>query len=225
MTQTTNIGLKKIDGSENWRKIFDYHNDSADKTDSAVAAVQDGLAIVANGNTHAAVAEGQFVYVRNHSTLAEGLYKASSAIGTNAALSTSNLTADGSGGLNDLQEQVTSLNSKMPTFSDNHTGSATVNPGAFVTLASFDPPADGNYLIVVNAEFGGDTSGIRILMVSLTETDVNEPSNSVLASGRSSLQYVQLWGGVTTANRVYIRAYQNAENAITVNYRYRFIRL
>lgn len=113
MTQTSNIGLKKIDGSENWRQIFDYHNDSADKTDGAVAAVQDGLAIVANGNTHAAVAEGQFVYVRNHSTLAEGLYKASAAIGTNATLSTSNLTADGSGGLNDLQEQVTSLNSKL----------------------------------------------------------------------------------------------------------------
>lgn len=113
MTQTTNIGLKKIDGSENWRQIFDYHNDSADKTDSAVAAVQDGLAIVANGNTHAAVEEGQFVYVRNHSTLAEGLYKASSAIGTNGELTTSNLTADGSGGLNDLQEQVTSLNSNI----------------------------------------------------------------------------------------------------------------
>lgn len=106
MTQTTNIGLKKIDGSENWRQIFDYYNDSLDKTDSAVAAMQDGLAIVANGNTHSAIAKGQFVYVRNHSTLAEGLYKASSAIDTNAALSTSNLTADGSGGLNDLQEQV-----------------------------------------------------------------------------------------------------------------------
>jgi len=128
VTQTTNIGLKKIDGSENWRQIFDYHNDSADKTDSSVAAVQDGLAIVANGNTHAAVAEGQFVYVRNHSTLAEGLYKASSAIGTNAALSTSNLTADGSGGLNDLQEQVTSLNSNLQNVSTFD------NLGSFSTL-------------------------------------------------------------------------------------------
>ena len=137
MTQTTNIGLKKIDGSENWRQIFDYHNDSADKTDSAVAAVQDGLAIVANGNTHAAVAEGQFVYVRNHSTLAEGLYKASSAIGTNATLSTSNLTADGSGGLNDLQEQVTSLNSKIGVFTRN-SGQSTISVQAdtMTTLAS-----------------------------------------------------------------------------------------
>ena len=118
MTQTTNIGLKKIDGSENWRQIFDYHNDSADKTDSAVAAVQDGLAIVADGNTHAAVAKGQFVYVRNHDTLAEGLYKATEAIATNETLSTGNLTAESFGGLNDLQEQVTSLKSKIGNVGD-----------------------------------------------------------------------------------------------------------
>ena len=71
------------------------------------------LAIIANGNTHAAIASGQFVYVRNHSTLAEGLYKATAAIGTNAALSTSNLAADSSGGLNDLQGQVATLNSNL----------------------------------------------------------------------------------------------------------------
>lgn len=91
--------------------------------ENSLAAAQDGLAIVANGNTHAAIASGQFVYVKNHGSLAEGLYVANSAIGTNATLTTSNLTADGSGGLNalkakignvgntDLQSQVTSLNS------------------------------------------------------------------------------------------------------------------
>ena len=93
--------------------------------ENSLAAAEDGLAIVANGNTHAAIASGQFVYVKNHGSLAEGLYVANSAIGTNAALTTSNLTADGSGGLNalkakignvgntDLQSQVTSLNSKL----------------------------------------------------------------------------------------------------------------
>lgn len=93
--------------------------------ENSLAATQDGLAIVANGNTHAAIASGQFVYVKNHGSLAEGLYVANSAIGTNATLTTSNLTPDGSGGLNalkakignvgntDLQSQVTSLNSKL----------------------------------------------------------------------------------------------------------------
>ena len=93
--------------------------------ENSLAAAQDGLAIVANGNTHAAIASGQFVYVKNHGSMAEGLYVANSAIATNATLTTSNLTADGSGGLNalkakignvgntDLQSQVTSLNSKF----------------------------------------------------------------------------------------------------------------
>lgn len=81
--------------------------------DKSVSQTQDGLAIVANGDTHAAISSGQFVYVKNHDTLAEGLYKATSAIAQDGALSTSNLTADGSGGLNDLQGQVTALNSKI----------------------------------------------------------------------------------------------------------------
>lgn len=93
--------------------------------ENSLAATQDGLAIMANGNTHAAIAAGQAVFVRNHSSLSEGLYWASAAIGTNATLSTSNLTADANGGLNalkakignvgntDLQSQVTSLSSKF----------------------------------------------------------------------------------------------------------------
>ena len=97
--------------------------------ENSLAATQDGLAIMANGNTHAAIAAGQAVFVRNHSSLSEGLYWASAAIGTNATLSTSNLTADANGGLNalkakignvgntDLQAQVTSLNSNIATFS------------------------------------------------------------------------------------------------------------
>lgn len=79
----------------------------------SLSQTQDGLAIVANGNTHVAISSGQFVYVKGHDTLSEGLYKATSAIDTNGTLSTSNLTPDGSGGLNDLQGQLTTLNSKI----------------------------------------------------------------------------------------------------------------
>ena len=64
------------------------------------AASPESIAIVANGNTHAAIPAGQFVYVRNHSSLSEGLYQATAAIATNATLSTSNLTAVSGGGLN-----------------------------------------------------------------------------------------------------------------------------
>ena len=77
------------------------------------SAQQDGLAIVSNGDTHAAIASGQFVYVKNHSSLAEGLYKATEAISTNAKLSTSNLIADSAGGLNALKDDVDALNSSI----------------------------------------------------------------------------------------------------------------
>lgn len=81
----------------------------------SIAGVQNAVAIVANGDTHPAIASGQFVYVRNHSTLAEGLYKATAAIGTDVALTTSNLTPDNQGGLNKLKGDIDSLNSNLET--------------------------------------------------------------------------------------------------------------
>lgn len=86
--------------------------DVATKED--VNSTQDGIAIVAVGDTHVVISSGQFVFIRSHPTLAKGMYKAKAAIAANGALSTSNLTADDSGGLNDLQSQVTALNSNIP---------------------------------------------------------------------------------------------------------------
>lgn len=76
-----------------------------------IAAVQDGLAIISDGDIHPSIASGQAVYVKNHSSLADGLYWARAAIGTNATLSTSNLAADTSGGFNKLKGDIDSLNS------------------------------------------------------------------------------------------------------------------
>ena len=80
-----------------------------------ISAVQAGLAIVCNGNTHAAIESGQFAYVKNHGTLAEGLYRnnTGSTIAANATLSSSNLTADSSGGLNTVYD---ALNSKIGKY-------------------------------------------------------------------------------------------------------------
>lgn len=119
-TYTSNLSLKKPAQSDKIR-IADL-NGNADNIDAAIGAdfgqsskpsinaainsLADGLAIVAQGDVHAAISAGQFVYVRNHSTLAEGLYVASAAISANAALSGTNLTADASGGLNALNSKL-----------------------------------------------------------------------------------------------------------------------
>lgn len=104
MATTTNIGLTKPAGTD--KALVSVINSNSDIIDSAAGGLMDAIAIVANGNTHAAISAGQYVYVHNHGTLAEGLYTANSAIAANATLTTSNLTADASGGLNALNSNI-----------------------------------------------------------------------------------------------------------------------
>lgn len=82
---------------------------------ASIDGLEDAIAIVANNNTHGAISSGQFVYVKNHSTLTEGLYKASTNIAANAALSSSNLVADSAGGLNALTSDIATLNGNIAT--------------------------------------------------------------------------------------------------------------
>ena len=107
-TTTTNLGLVKPDYSE--AADIQVLNGNADKIDGACGKYQNALAIVANGNTHGAITSGQYVYVRGHSTLAEGLYTAKSAIAVNATLSGANLTAVSGGGLNKVDAALTDMN-------------------------------------------------------------------------------------------------------------------
>lgn len=119
---TTNLGLIKPLGTEKIR--IAQINQNSDTLDTAIGAVgstslqaqvgaiEDGIAIVANGDSHVAITAGQFVYVRNNThNLAEGLYVASANVSANASITSSNMTADASGGLN-------ALNAKFPTKVD-----------------------------------------------------------------------------------------------------------
>ena len=137
-SSTANLGLVLPFQSE--AVSVTTQNDNLTKIDNAVNGLQDGMAILANGNTHAAIASGQYVYVRNHSSLAEGLYKATTAIATNGTLSTNNLTADSSGGFNDLKAQIDTLNGNCPkikTFTIDET--KTIPTGS--SVLSLTPPA------------------------------------------------------------------------------------
>ena len=124
-TNTSNLNLSKPAYTD--PADIAVINENMDKLDGAVNGVEDGLAIVANGNTHAAVAAGQFVYVRNHSSLAQGVYKATTAIAANGALSTSNLTADASGGLNALKADIDTLNSNIVNVNKTTSVDITIN--------------------------------------------------------------------------------------------------
>jgi len=136
----------------------------------AIANLQDAMAIVANGNTHAAIASGQFVYVRNHSSLAEGLYKATAAIATNGTLSTSNLTADASGGMNALKADIDTLNSKFTTQTVNSEQTTIAANGR--TKVSISCPLNGYEAIGIIGIYVVDTD-----VLSINEYFVESPTS------------------------------------------------
>jgi hypothetical protein len=138
---TTHYGLTKPLGSEYYN--ISVPNGNMDKIDTALHALGSGLAIIATGDTHAAAASGDFIYIHSHGTLAEGLYKATTSIAQNATLSGSNVTAATGGGLNTKVDKVSgkglSTNDYTTTEKTKLAGieiGAQVNPGNATTSAA-----------------------------------------------------------------------------------------
>ena len=137
MANTTNLDLNKLAGTEKLKTFPTPYNDNMDAIDAAFGAgfglsgnpnvnasinnLGDGLAILANGNTHAAITSGWFVYIRNHASLSEGLYRATANIAANGTLSGNNVLADSNGGLNtvysELNSKITSQEGGVPVRS------------------------------------------------------------------------------------------------------------
>lgn len=84
--------------------------DTAGQIAAVVNPVESSLAIVVNGNTASKnITSGQYVYIKNHSTLATGMYHATAAIAAGASITSSNVSADNEGGLNTLNSKLTQL--------------------------------------------------------------------------------------------------------------------
>jgi len=127
-TTTTNMGLKKPALSDD--ALISDINDNMDLIDTAAEATSEGIAFVSIGNTHAAISQGKYVYIRRHSTLAEGLYTANSSLAANATLTSSNVTAVPSGGaLNALNDQIGNIlqNEKLLDASSLNTTATSYN--------------------------------------------------------------------------------------------------
>ena len=135
MANTTNLDLVKPAGTDH--ALISVLNSNSDKIDTfagqtndSLSAEQNGLAyIVGNTNTTGGtLAAGQFVYVKGHSTIAEGLRKVTSSISANGSITTSNTDACSEGGLN-------ALNSKFAGYhvSSGAIESVTTNANGLVT--------------------------------------------------------------------------------------------
>lgn len=124
MANTTNLDLVKPAGTDH--ALISVLNSNSDKIDAfagqtndSLSAEQNGLAyIVGNTNTTGGtLAVGQFVYVKGHSTIAEGLRKVTSSISANGSITTSNTDACSEGGLNALNSKIAKYKTLTGTFS------------------------------------------------------------------------------------------------------------
>ena len=106
---TTSTGAKKIENTDNWREIFDAHNDSVDAEDKLA---QDTAPIVNGNKSTTGASAGEYVLVRNSSItgITDGAYKAAQAIPANTAIDSTYLTAITGGIANDLNSKITQIN-------------------------------------------------------------------------------------------------------------------
>ena len=109
---TTDTGSKKISNNENWRNIFDAHNDSVDAYDDHIVKLDNGLAYVAvkSGNdwmlpSGKNASSGDYVIVNKvfgHAT-------ATLTGGSTAIVENTNWVAESAGALNSLNSNITTL--------------------------------------------------------------------------------------------------------------------
>ena len=159
MANTTNLDLVKPAGTDH--ALISVLNSNSDKIDAfagqtndSLSAEQNGLAyIVGNTNTTGGtLAVGQFVYVKGHSTIPEGLRKVTSSISANGSITTSNTDACSEGGLNALNSNITSLSDQIATFDTDTYNSTTRYNLTLGSTTTYTIPSDGVYTIVAGNE-------------------------------------------------------------------------
>ena len=162
-SQTPNLNLVLPIGTEKVsRQIINDNNTKIDtavgSNSTAIAKVQNGLAyIVGNTNTTGGtLAVGQFVYVKGHSTIAEGLRTVTASISANGNITTSNTSACSEGGLN-------ALNSKY-VFRTKPSGQQTMAANAVYSIV---PETVAGYSVIGVVSFSNGGSDVVTVMDAL----------------------------------------------------------
>ena len=186
---TSNLGLRKPAKTDYVNVTTDL-NGNMDIIDSSVNATEKAVANISNGDTHVAVVAGEYLYVRNHSSLSEGLYIATASIAQNGTLTSSNVTAITRG----LGGQVTTLN--------NNIGNVIAGKGATNTttgIFTFTMPINSHGCLMLGGyapvTVGMTSSGVfystlpSIYTVTSNGTTVTVTKTSSVSSA-SSISYI-----------------------------------
>lgn len=192
---------------------------SGDKTVlEQIKNINSNVAIVANGDTApSAIIAGQYVIWGGL------LYTAKSAIASGATLSTSNLTAVSGGGLNKLNSDISSLNSKIAIQYINSADQLGITSDYTVRSAFALITGNVIQLIVhVNNDGNAFPTG-RFTLLRFTD-DINPRISSPFVCGASTginLYVNRMATGIITSNAIYIDSVSNTDvREIVLSYTY-----
>ena len=102
--------------------------------------------------------------------------------------------------------------------------SVTVGSGAFTTITTMTLPA-GRYILVGALQFAyTGTTGIRICMLETSESSINNMSNSVLATGRATLNMSRIIS-LDSTTTIYLRAYHAIGSSTTCDGQIKAVKL
>ena len=203
-THTPNLNLSKPDRQDYVSVVTDINN-NMDKIDEEAGMVDDGIAIVIDGNTvPRAISSGQYLLIKNHSTLATGGYHATANIVNGESVTSSNVAVDSDGIANALNGNLTMLSDHIGTkvVSTSITGLTAYKAGNVAT-------------ILFNLSTGVRTSGIQL-------PDSLKPCTRVVFTGKANNGSADIWyqGFVIDENGLLTARSINNNNAIAVTWAY-----
>lgn len=118
----------------------------------------------------------------------------------------------------DVQAAIDEVAEKIEAIggiTEHDSPSISVSSGTFATLESFSVPK-GTYIIITTFnQADSNQQGFRIGLIDSTETSANTSINSILATGRATIQKVRAFVLPSTTT-IYIRAYQNSGSTINM---------
>jgi hypothetical protein len=198
-SQTTNLHLVKPAYSEAADvAVINSNMDTIDTytstNRSSLAKAQSGLAyIVGNTNTTGGtLSSGTYVYVKGHSSIAEGLRVTTASISNNGSITTNNTSAVSGGGINSLNRKFSGFKfENIGNISSSSSQTFTITNGARMVLFPCGINADIQGVIMVSCNAAGTDSFITKLgATSLTVTK----SGTNITIQNTTYQDVQIFG-------------------------------
>jgi hypothetical protein len=186
------------------------------------STIQGALAIIANGDTHAAISSGEYVYVKNNThNLADGLYQASANVAENGAISNSNMTAVNKG-IGSILNNINVTN-VATSFADK---SLTNNTSTTIGSFSLDK---GQYIITITANWVSNANGYRDLLVSDTDgggqLNVGARVITQAVDGTTTRHQLTIMYKATAQTTLYVVGRQTSGGALSVSTRYSIARI